>query len=562
MFMKLKLGFQSVTATIRTCLKKYWHLVVIFFLAVVFLLPLWIGRGYIAGHDTQYHLSSVLGISELPFPDILNPRIIGRIASDLGFGEGIFYPQISHVLAAVILKLGAPFGMSVFNACRLASLIFLFASGYLMYKMVMLMKGDKRAALLSAILYMGASYHVSDILVRDAAAESALFAFIPVAGISLVYLCREQYKKFLVWFSVAAVGMVNSHFVMTLYVVAFFGLFVLINWRKFFTKKKLLYIVLGTMFAFVLCLPFILPILENRQAAEYMAFSGYMTSLDFDLVSFGSYFGVNLPFNGILWTLNLTTIAFCIYALIKYRTGEDKVLIYSLIAISLLVVALMSILDFRVLPEAAKMIQFPWRLNLILCFTMSLLPALLMNKVGNDEAKIAFGLIGLVASILPMFVWESVVTSTYITEESAIAATEFFGDYLPVRSYNNISLLEGRADVGALVIGSRAEVVDYTDEMPDARFAVVGISVGEKTMIELPRYYYLGYKITVETEDGKSTVVDYYENSRGLIQFEVDNDVRVMVEYTGTVAQRVVTVLALVATVLVIGIAVSDRARR
>ena len=93
--------------------------------------------------------------------------------------------------------------------------------------------------------------HVSDILVRDAAAESALFAFIPVAGISLVYLCREQYKKFLVWFSVAAVGMVNSHFVMTLYVVAFFGLFVLINWRKFFTKKKLLYIVLGTMFAFV-----------------------------------------------------------------------------------------------------------------------------------------------------------------------------------------------------------------------------------------------------------------------------------------------------------------------
>ena len=147
MFMKLKLGFQSATATIRTCLKKYWHLVVIFFLAVVFLLPLWIGRGYIAGHDTQYHLSSVLGISELPFPDILNPRIIGRIASDLGFGEGIFYPQISHVLAAVILKLGAPFGMSVFNACRLASLIFLFASGYLMYKMVMLMKGDKRAAL-------------------------------------------------------------------------------------------------------------------------------------------------------------------------------------------------------------------------------------------------------------------------------------------------------------------------------------------------------------------------------------------------------------------------------
>ena len=81
-------------------------------------------------------------------------------------------------------------------------------------------------------------------------------------------------------------------------------------------------------------------------------------------------------------------------------------------------------------------------------------------------------------------------------------------------------------------------------------------------MIELPRYYYLGYKITAETEDGKSTVVDYYENSRGLIQFEVDNDAKVMVEYTGTVAQRVVTVLALVATVLVVGIAVSDRARR
>lgn len=133
---------------------------------------------------------------------------------------------------------------------------------------------------------------------------------------------------------------------------------------------------------------------------------------------------------------------------------------------------------------------------------------------------------------------------------------------MPVRSYNNISLLEGRADIGVLVIGSRAEVVDYIDEMPDARFAVVGISVGEKTMIELPRYYHLGYKITVETEDGKSTVVDYYENSRGLIQFEVDNDVKVMVEYTGTVAQRVVTVLALVATVLIIGIAVSDRARR
>ena len=220
-------------------LQRFWQrhypIIIILACSVLFLLPFWIHRAYISGHDTPYHIANILGLAEVNPLEMFNAKLIDFIGSGMGYPSGIFYPQLSHIIPATLYQLIAGFGLSVFITCRLAHLLILAGSGLLMYRLGRLRKLSRNPSLLVAILYMGSTYHLSDILIRDATAEALVFLFMPLVAISLYYLHHQQYRRFLPYFIIGTAGLILSHLVMTIYIGIFFALYLALNFRSFIT---------------------------------------------------------------------------------------------------------------------------------------------------------------------------------------------------------------------------------------------------------------------------------------------------------------------------------------
>ena len=321
---------------------------------------------------------------------------------------------------------------------------------------------------------------------------------------------------------------------MTMYVAAFLAIFVLINWRKFISIKKVAYALLVFALAAVVCAPFLLPMLENMRNAQYLAFyGGFMTNRDFGLVPFSSYFDLGYTDNRVMWALNIFVLLFCVGALVlRGRRQKDRVFVYSLVVVSLLCVAVMSLLPLGGLPEFVKMIQFPWRLNLVLCFSIAVLAGVLLADFDGVRARLVFAVLVATTFVMASFVWQVTAYSNDLSEQSAVEFSNGFMDYLPIASSDRFDEMSGRKEMGVLVVDGRAEISDYRDEMPDLGFSIRGEG---NLRLELPRYYNLGYEVLVE-KDGVLYELEYFEGERGLIELEMalNGTARVSVNYVGT----------------------------
>lgn len=532
--------------------KRHKEPLLILLFAIIFLFPFWTNRAYISGHDTAYHTISIIGLSEKNWVDMFNPKIIGELASDFGYGSGIFYPQLAHIIPAILYKLVAPFGVSVFVVMRFTTLLILFLSGICMYWLVRKLQSSKRAALLSSILYMGATYHLSDIFIRDSQAESLIFLFLPIVALSLYYLYQEKLRPFLVLFVLGVTGMIMSHLVMTLWVAVGFGIFVLLNWRLFFTKKRIIYVFIGAALSLLITSPFLIPLLQNRAATDYIVFFGDKMTwwCDTTPVSLASLASPTISRNSIIWALNLVGIVFMIYVLSTNDKTRKNKLLQSLITLMIFVLTFMMLIDLKNLPTFVQMLQVPWRLNVILNFLFALSIGILFTQVKPNHLKVFwFNLIILCSIINASFVWEKIDIDTSMTEQTLTESMAIFGDYLPVKTYDNRTKILSQPNDKALIVdNSEAAILDSDFGLTNISFTISNTQ-NQTTTIELPRLYYLGYQIQAIYSDGSTEILPYSESKNGLIEFTVQQDCNIIIKYAGTKLQQATSVLALITIV-------------
>ncbi len=81
---------------------KYFSFIIIFFFAVLLMWPTIRGSVRI-GDDGFFHLANIKVIADgLPFS--IFSKILPDIANNFGFGVGIFYPPLPHIVGAFIYK--------------------------------------------------------------------------------------------------------------------------------------------------------------------------------------------------------------------------------------------------------------------------------------------------------------------------------------------------------------------------------------------------------------------------------------------------------------------------
>ncbi len=524
------------------------HFLIISAVAFLALGVLW-QTSYPAGHDLSYHAASAIGTSNHSFFDIFTSKIYGTVSNDFGYGEGLFYPPLPHVITGLIYKLISPFGLSVYAAIRIFYFLLLICAGMFMRKLILLVTKNEKAALLSAVFYITVPYVLTDILIRSAMAESLMFVFIPITLIGLYYLMHEKYRSFLLYFTIGCAGMIHSHLVITLYFTIFCFICFLPKIKMFISKKKICYFLISIVATASISLPFILPLIENYLNTGYYVFkSDFMTTADnlnFWRVPFDYLLSFDKTFVGVPLMLSLLGVGTLIYSIINYRKirsdNNKPFLIFGILICILCIYFSSTLFTWGLVPDTMLLIQFPWRLLSFVAVAMSILVGIFVSHLINSKiSKIFIVLLIMVSSIISVTQINNCLKPEYAPEQNNLSyESSYIVDYVPTATpatSTDSSYIKSHTHD---IIASDNQIVisDIKSNTPDLDFDVSNVS--QSSTVTIPRYYYLGYEIKARYADDISEILPYYMSKDGFIEFNLEKDARITITYPGTTLQRI-----------------------
>ncbi len=481
-------------------------------IAVIALLPLFI-RQYYVGNDTMFHAANIKSLSEQLKMNFLFPsNVVGSIANNFGYGTTLFYSPLPHFLGAYLNLIFSNIGVTL----KVIHLIALFASGLTMFFLSKTISNSSKIGLLSATIYMLFPYHLSDIYVRDALGECLLFIFLPLIILSIYHLYQNNFKKFYPLFVIGYVGGILSHLNLMFYVTIFILLFMLLNIKK--TIKHLKPLIIGSIFILLIASPFLSTLIQHKLFGNYAVF------IDGVMVQGTQWWGLNLyDFFNVFSKFRLDTIKFYIdiivlilllFTTINYKKLNTRKYNYIFIFLIIIMFTSTRVFPWDLLPRSVRMIQFPWRLEVIVATLISLLAPiciiLLKRKQQTIVTYTAIYVMLFISVITFSINFDNKIISYNYLKDNALNYETGMGwqkEYLPANTFNDINYFNNR-NHDIIVKEGIGSVSIIDNNVPSLSFKVLG-----DVTIEMPRLYYLGYSLT----DGNKNY-HIYENEYGFIE--------------------------------------------
>lgn len=182
-------------------------LLVTVLLSLPALAPL-LSPGYFASHDGQLHLYRLMGLDQAVRAGVLYPRWFPDFA--FGYGHPIlnFYGPLSYYVAEIAHALG----MGLIGSMKLAYGAAMLAAGIAMYLFARRVFGGRRwPAIVAALGYVYAPYHLANLYVRGALAELMAMAWFPFILWSFTCLVADHRREHLVITAAGLAGLIMTH---------------------------------------------------------------------------------------------------------------------------------------------------------------------------------------------------------------------------------------------------------------------------------------------------------------------------------------------------------------
>lgn len=512
---------------------------IIFFVAVFVLFPLFSDK-FPGGHDIGFHITNIRGLMQNvnTFFDFFSYDKI-LLNNSSGYGSLIFYPNLFYISTVFVSMI---FSLGVINSMKIVVFCIFFFAGISMYTLVNKIFKDSNSALLSSVFYITGSYFISDFVVRSALAELSTFLFIPLVFLGLYQVIYEK-KKF--WLVLGSVGMINSHLVITMFLVIGVAIFSLFFLKDILKKDVLVNLFISVILILCLSSSFLVPMLEHKINGNYAVFvDGHMdynsniSELGIDIYQ---YF-YKVPYNNIMFAfpaIHFLLIFFIVSNLKKLKLDyrEKKVFFAFILLLFIYLSGSLKIFPWRFLPDIFSLIQFPWRLAAFVLFFTAIITGFAIKFVKYELIPVTmFGLIALTLNFT-LYLYD---TPRFIVFdiERVNSYVSFGGqtEYLPISAHGDLDYFYSRENSIKVVSG---DVVVENFSSDGLSFEATLVEVSDNIILELPRVFYFGYSITYLVE-GELVDVDYYENENGYIEIELsDVDGELIVEYVGSSAQNV-----------------------
>lgn len=508
-------------------LKQYYPYIIIMIVSFISLLPL-ITKTNIWGHDTNFHLANIKSISESITLTNLFPKISKY---NLGYGTHLFYAPLPHYLGSYLYLILKHIG---FNVCDTLALIYYLIScisGIIMYHLSKDITKNNYCAIASSIIYILMPYFMGDMIVRCAYNEVFSFIFIPIIILSLNRLLDD--KSFLWYFVIGYTGLIYSHIVLALYTSIFLIPWIIINYKSINNRNIISKLIRGIIIVSLLSLPFIITMLNQKIGGNYLVFKdNYLSSIDYVISFNNSLKDYLIPIKDYSWEvplyINILVIISFIVSVIyisKHKLFNNKI-IYLLILLIISFIMTLDIFPWKYLPSILYMVQFPWRLEIFVCISLSVISPLFIGRF-KKQIRICLILIILVLiSEIPFIVKLS--SHKYLTNSDIDYKYEMghSNEYLPINAYKNIKYFNNRDNT---IKCSNCESQIIKDNSEILSFEIKG----KDEYIELPRLYYVGYTLY----DSRGKKIDISENKYGFICAYTNTGTYKLV-YTGTILYR------------------------
>ena len=508
------------------------------------------------GHDIEFHLTNMEMFTQNITKGLFNHRLFGSgIANGFGYGTFLFYPCLSYIITSLIGLALSHLGLDYLLAISYTQIMIAFLSGVTMYNLMKKVSKDNMIAFLSSAFYITSTYFLCDIYIRTAIAESLIFIFIPVIFSSLYELFFGSEYKFYLLFVIGYVGIINAHLVMSIYVTIFILILLIMNFRKVFTIKTIKKLSLASLLVLLISSPYLITILEHKLLGNYVVFDNktmfssggimYHALRLFDYVYIG-----NRTSNGIIVYLNyLILLSFLIVIIFheKIFTNQREQKIYYHIALLTIIVIYISTRYFPwpLLPSFLKNIQFPWRLCTIITFLMAVIAGNIIKLINPNYRKLS-----LIVIVIATILFD---TGIILNNHDYVSHIDNYdrslgndSEYLPSNIKNNLFYYRIRDQLIHTLAGvGNAKITE--NDVPNL-LAEVNLESDSLTL-ELPRIYYLGYKITLKDEHNKIHKITYTEDKYGFIQITIKNNGILKVTYTGTLISNIFRIISLITIV-------------
>ena len=540
--------------------KRIKYIMAIFIFSIIIML-IDVHNGYIKGHDTDFHLATITAIvDQLSWDNLTVQEPLKYIANGLGYGTRFFYPPIPHLTAAYITKI-----LSIFNignvavGMRITQWITIFASGVTFYLLGEKIFKNKKIAMLLSLFYMTAPYHLAEIFVRDAFSEIFIPVAIPLIVQGLLYLIENNHKRFFLCFVGGYTLAIYSHLAMTIYfTLMLLVTFFVVYFKQIFTKKNILYLIKASGLILLLTSSFWMPLLEIKLKGSYGIFIPYyMTGkggLKYSTISLSELFAFNreIDFNFIRYNLQLfVTIMFfiSIFLIIKKKLWKEKLWVFLLAFTILSVVMITDLFPWYYTPNILLALQFPWRLVIYIAIGAILITGICLKQIENKKW------FNTICCILLLFTLVGTYVNIDHLEESQIDLNNINNakcmgnekEYLPEKALKNLDYFNNR-NKDIIIESGMGEITKTLDDVPDLTFEV---KTSETMTIELPRIYYMGYRLEVNGQEIALT-----ESDNGFLQATIQESGTYILTYEKTTIMKLANVLNIGTVLALIGITI------
>lgn len=550
--------------------EKVISILIIFIAAIIVCIPLLSEKTDITYDDGIQHICRLMGTSQSLQEGQPFATIMSNFCNGFGYSWNIFYSPIT-AFGPLIFKV---IGMSYMSCIKIFMFVVVFLSGLSMYEFTKKVTKSNTVGVLSAVLYIFAPYRLTDMYIRNALAELTSFLFLPLIFNGLYNLLNKKKDKgYLLIFS--TIGMILTHTIITVYTAIFAMIYCLINIKKLRNKNLLKKIIICILFILTITSFFWAPLLEHKNATQYEVFKeGRMERtqvLTAYKLNFDQLF-ITMEDSSMIYEIGLITLVGLIFTPFAIKRFKQKKYtrtkffrIYVFMLISGIVCALMTlkIFPFEILPSFLKMIQFSFRLLEFSSFFFAFVVAINIGIIVKDFSLKKVAIIGIILTILTAFfighlhhienfdenkLWPSVpVTSNTKRVHAGCASFE----YLPSKAFNNRNYIENRSQ-NVEIISGNAQIENQNKQNSNMNFDIKFVS--EETKLELPYIYYLGYEVTLKSNDSEIKI-NTYETDNGFIGITIPivENGSIEVKYTGTFIMKFATFISILSTLVLIG---------
>jgi hypothetical protein len=276
----------------------------------------------------------------------LYPRWLPQSFGGLGSPAFYFYPPLAYVVAGLLALV-----LPVQTAVAAAGLAFTFGSGVAMH---LWLREKSRHALLGAVLYMAAPYHLIDAYVRGALAEAAAFVWLPLIALAIDRINTRRGPALL---ALAYTGLILTHLPMAV-LTSVFLIPPLVVLTGPLHPTRLARAATGIGLGLMLAAPYLLPALTLRGAIH----SEILTAEHFDPRHWSPW-GV-FPWNiGRFRTFLVIALGWSVLAIGAVRDKPG----WSALVLTTAACSLALAPQLWALPVLHE-VQFPWRLLAVVEF--------------------------------------------------------------------------------------------------------------------------------------------------------------------------------------------------